>query len=213
MVRLVVGWKEYCRKRCYVLVVLCLTYGGVHLFWCPADYSFWVIQLIPLSVLLFMPWNSVTQRRTVLLLVIVGMHFGLNLMGNIIPKHLSPAPYVKVIHSLRESTTEDDLFILLGLIRAHDGYVKYTDPNVDYFLGRKRLTLPQIVENGEEAIDEIEDRLRDGKSVYLWWDVTPGRIERLPPPYSEAGRRVLSLYRTAPAHGEGEHMIRAFVPK
>jgi hypothetical protein len=147
----------------------------------------------------------------VLLVPVIGMHLGLNLLGNVIPKHTSPAPYVEVIHTLREGSDEDDLFIILGLIRTEDRYVEYTNPHVPYFLGREYLTLPQILRDGEAQIERIENRIREGKSVYLWWDFTPAEIGRVPSPYREVGRRVLSLYPTAPAYGKGEYVVQKFL--
>ncbi len=211
LARLTAVGRRLLRRHFYVLITLSLTYGGIHLFWCPYDYSFWVIQLIPLSALFFLSWTRVTRKSIVLLLLVVGAHFGLNLLGNIVPKHLSSATYVEVIHKLREDSTENDLFIILGLSCADGRYVEYVNPNVHYFLGREYITLPQIAENPEQQIERIRNRMREGKSVYLWWDFTPHEIEKLQPPYREVGRQILCLYGTEIAYSEGEYMVQTFV--
>lgn len=206
------NWKRFRNQVFYTMIAFSISYGIFHLFWCPDNYSFWVIQLLPFFSLLALLWNGENRSRRLILPLILGIYFGLNLFGNIIPKHGSPPQYVQFIYELREKTAKDDLFIILGLAKAKIGYTEYIDPNIHYSLDRDYLTLPQIVEDQEGTMDEIEDRIDQGADVYLWWDFTPQTIERLNPPQRDGALRLLSTYNSVPAFLRGEMVMMKLVP-
>lgn len=208
--RLLVDWRKFRGRFFYIMILWSMCYAGFHLFWC--HYSFWVIQLVPFFCLLSLLWNDGHRRITTVLPFMLAVYLGLNLFGNIIPKHRSPPEYVQFIHELREDSRRDDLFIVLGILRARNRQIEYLNPNISYSLDREYWTLSQIVQDGERAMIEIEDRIRQGRSVYLWWDFTPRSMEWLDPPCGDVVRQIFAEYATVPTFSRGEMVVTRLVP-
>jgi len=210
--RLLMHWKELRRASSSPVLLLSVVYAGVFSFWCPGYYSFWVIQLVPLFSLLSFLWNEQRQRAQMVLVAVLVIHFGLNLFGNVVPKHLATPGYVEFLYRVRDRTARDDLFIIRGLTRAKGRWVEYIDPNILYSLKRDYVTLPDMARNPEQAMGEIERRVMGGLGVYLWWDLEASALEDPTLPHKDVLVRVLSRYDRAPAFSSHGYTVWKLTP-
>jgi hypothetical protein len=163
----VVGWLRHpilC-QRSRVLRIMCvswlLSYTPFFVWWDPGNLEFWIAPSVPLVILwalsVSVRGDSQHLRPNVVVSVVIGMLFAINLFGSVWPQHYPEGDYWCVRASWNErNATPSDSIVTAGWM--------YTDCLQYFTRANEILDAEEVIDKHdttETAVNELRHRIHD----------------------------------------------------